>query len=339
MTPWDEYVEALGAYLCQAPEGAIVTLQAPGHRHLLYSRKDGQLVGFFTDKNRSGDEWRVTAADAEVLRQLGWFPGASPSTWAASLPEPSRDRVYNMAWMGVTSMVKVFRVSSPGEIVPTAKQSDRELDVSSLRFPLTSPVQLDTSGWRAEADGFWIDERTGAGIKLIVQDFPLTEPYWLDDLDHARAKLAHDYGKVGGLIQADAVTIGAARGMAQLFKVQDPRRQHGLSFCVSLYLAKATRTVCVNYVIDESGTTGERETLVMMKLGNFLQSEKHPYAPDLQGRLPYLRSDEEAWDEQFPDHALSRARRWIRGIDRRLKLDRDFALAPDFLGTTRAGRD
>jgi hypothetical protein len=125
--------------------------------------------------------------------------------------------------------------------------------------------------------------------------------------------------------------------MAQLWKQPILDQEHGVVFGVGVFLAKASRTASINYFMDDRGfgATGTRESVVMVKLRNFFQQEPHPYDPELHGRLPFLRADDEVWDEQFPGHPLACVRAWLRDIDRIVTVDPAFAALPDFRGTTR----
>ena len=177
-------------------------------------------------------------------------------------------------------------------------------------------------------------------MSLDILDRALGEPYWLDDLDLARRKLARDYAQIGCLIEANPITVGGVRGMTQLWKMPAPAPQgHGFHFGVSVYLAKTTQTVEIMHGMDETrlGKTGMREVLVAVKLQNYDHAHRalHPYDPELHGRLPFNRSDDEVWDEQFPGHPLTCVRAWLRGLDRIVTVDPAFAALPDFRGTTR----
>jgi hypothetical protein len=194
---------------------------------------------------------------------------------------------------------------------------------------------LDSTGWeRGDQPGMWIDPKTGAKIGLEIKNSALTEPYWLEDLEWARRELAKAYGEMGCLIEAEPIWIGQAQGMAQIFKVPHPGREKGLLFGMSLFLAKSSQTVIVKYMNDEGPVTGVREAMAMAQLG--IPFTDHPYAPGLNGKLPYNRTDDASLDFQFPDHPLTQARQFLRVLDRRLRLNPTFVTLPDFRGTTRS---
>jgi hypothetical protein len=197
--------------------------------------------------------------------------------------------------------------------------------------PGAAPVTLDTAGMP--------DTPGRQGVDML--DHALAEPYWLDDLDLARRHLAREWAPIGCLIEANPITVGGVRGMAQLWKHPVPGQEQGLVYGVSVFLAKTTQTANIMYFMDERllGMTGIRESVVASKdpamLQDLLDRKPHPYDPELHGRLPFNRSDAEVWDEQFPGHPLTCVRAWLHDLDRIVTVDPAFAGLPDFRGTTR----
>ncbi|QIS20896.1 hypothetical protein [Nocardia terpenica] len=57
-----------------------------------------------------------------------------------------------------------------------------------------------------------------------------------------------------------------------------------------------------------------------------------PYAPHVRGDLPYSVADDAQWDQEFPGHALTRARRWFGELSRTARIDPRFAALPPFSG-------
>jgi hypothetical protein len=203
--------------------------------------------------------------------------------------------------------------------------------------PRAAPVTLDTTG---------VPDTPGRqGVHIL--DHALAEPYWLEDLDLARRYLAREYAPNGCLIEANPITVGGVRGMAQLYKRPISGQGHGLRFGVAVFLAKTTQTANIMYVMDEGRTSGWREAVVTdMRMGEMpvmtkaaldklLMGEPHPYDPGLRGRLPFNPADDEVWDEKFPGHPLTCARAWFRDLDRIVTVDPAFAALPDFRGTRR----
>jgi hypothetical protein len=206
-------------------------------------------------------------------------------------------------------------------------------------IPPAALVTLDTTGM--------LDTPGRQAVDTL--DHALAEPYWLEDLDLARRHLAREYAQTGCLIEANPITVGGIRGIAQLWKHRIPGRKHGLTFGATVFLAKTTQTVYITYFMDEIGITGTRETYVLERLFRQeagttkatmdelmqLAQPPHPYDPELHGQLPFNRADDEMWDEQFPKHPLTCVRAWLRDLDRIVTVDPAFAALPDFRGTTR----
>jgi hypothetical protein len=209
---------------------------------------------------------------------------------------------------------------------------------------MTSPIVIDTTGLVLLTEGRWRDQATGDDTFVSVDDTPLSEPHWLEDLAAARRSLARDHGKAGCLIEAEAVSLGGVPAMLQLVKFPHPDQPNqeiplGYVYMASIWVAKTTCTGKVLYFADESGGfTGARESVVMVRLGmpkDFTQP--HPYAPDVQSKLPYVRADDRAWDSLLPQHPLSRARAWVRKVTRTTVVDPVFAALPTFQPGSRRG--
>ncbi|ROP38168.1 hypothetical protein [Saccharothrix texasensis] len=64
----------------------------------------------------------------------------------------------------------------------------------------------------------------------------------------------------------------------------------------------------------------------------------HPYAPEVEGRLPFHKGDDPRYDPQFADHPLTRVRAWAHHVIRTARVDPRFAaLAPFQPGAVAAG--
>ena len=77
--------------------------------------------------------------------------------------------------------------------------------------------------------------------------------------------------------------------------------------------------------------TGQRESVVASQVGFESCFPPHPYAPDVVGQLPYNVADEAAWDQQFPDHPLTRARAWAHRTIASARVDPQFVALPPFV--------
>ena len=177
-------------------------------------------------------------------------------------------------------------------------------------------IVFDATGLRPEVDGrTWIDPATGDAVSLRVDEGPPFDARWMSDLATLRRGFAGMFAAAGCLIEADLVPFGGARAVYQLIKMPLPNAPSGQVFLSVFTLTKAPRYAQLIFQAPERGTTGVRETVVAVRLGLPTGPQSgHPYDPELRTRLPLLRSDDAAFDAQFPDHPLSRARRWAARV-------------------------
>jgi len=198
-------------------------------------------------------------------------------------------------------------------------------------------ITFDTSGFQARGDGAWENPQTGVFVTVSGDNGPLNEPVWLDNLPGLRRQLAHGYSGMGCLVEADSVRVGngpeAADAAYQLAKAPIPNAQHGLVFIVQFMFAKQGSSFSVMMMAHETGTTGMREAMLMAQLGHEDFFLAHPYDPQLKSKLPFSRADDPAFDAQFPQHPLSRARAWARGFAASAAVNPAFASLPAFYGT------
>jgi hypothetical protein len=197
-------------------------------------------------------------------------------------------------------------------------------------------ITFDTSGFQPRGDGQWENPETGDYVSVSGDNGRLTEPVWLDNLPALRRQLAHEYAEMGCLIEADLVRVGngpeAADAAYQLAKTPIPNAPHGGVFIVQFMFAKQNSSFHVLMMARETGTTGVREALLAAKLGMDDFFLAHPYDPQLKTKLPFSRADDPAYDAQFPQHPLSRARAWARGFAASAAVNPSFAALPPFYG-------
>jgi len=193
------------------------------------------------------------------------------------------------------------------------------------------PITFDTTGFQADPDGrSWSDPQTGDRIALQVSEGPPFDASWMSDPAALRRGFAGMFAEAGCLIQADLVPFGGAQAVWQLVKVPLPNAPSGQIFLSIFTLTKAPQYAQLIYHAPEYGTTGMREAMVMMRLGNpDSWVMPHPYDPDLKTRLPFHRGDDPAFDAQFPDHPLSRARRWAGRTAQSAQVHPQFAALPE----------
>jgi hypothetical protein len=176
----------------------------------------------------------------------------------------------------------------------------------------------------------WFDPRTGDQVSLtyigLVPDIPAP----LADLPLLRRKLAEETAETGSIIEAHVVALDGVPTLFQLIKLPIPGQDTGLAFIAAFTVPRAHCSVVLRIQCAEEHTTGVRESTVAAQVGFEQCFPPHPYAPDVHGQLPYSLADEAAWDRQFPDHPLTRARAWAHKTIATARVDPRFAALPPF---------
>jgi hypothetical protein len=192
----------------------------------------------------------------------------------------------------------------------------------------------DPSGFQPNGDAAWVDPATGDHMSAHYFDLVPNLPAGLGDVPRLRHELAVQTAEVGGLVEAFVVTLGGAPAVLQVVKVPLPDRP-GQAFIASITVPKATASAVLKLIAVEGPTTGAREAMVLSDTiaetgGPDAFYSPHPYAPQTQPKLPWHRADDPRLDERFPDHPLSRARRWLRHTLATARLTPEFAALPPF---------
>ena len=176
----------------------------------------------------------------------------------------------------------------------------------------------------------WFDPRTGDQVSLtyigMVPDLPAS----LDDLPTLRRKLAEETAETGAIIEAHVVQLGGVPSVFQLIKLPIPGQDTGLAFIAAFTLPRANCSAVLRIQCAEGPMTGLRESTVAAQVGFENCFPPHPYAPELRGQLPYNVADDANWDQQFPDHPLTRARAWAHRMLASAQVDPQFAALPPF---------
>ncbi|MFC9999958.1 hypothetical protein [Nocardia sp. NPDC127526] len=191
-------------------------------------------------------------------------------------------------------------------------------------------ISFDTTGLQQRDANTWIDPPTPDTLLLeqfgVVPDLPAP----LEDLATLRARLAEIHARNGCLVEAFVIGVDSQPALLRIEKMPLPNQDHGLVFIASIVIPKADRSIRLMRICPESGTTGIREAVLMTKIGFQSMFPPHPYAPGVKGALPYNLADDIQYDPEFPDHPLTRARRWVARIVPTMRLAPDFAGLPPF---------
>jgi len=196
------------------------------------------------------------------------------------------------------------------------------------RVPGTWPIEFDTTGMRPHDERIWFDPLTGDQVSLTIIESVPDLPASLADVATLRGRLTAETASTGSLIEAHVVELDSVPAVFQLLKLPIPDQEHGLAFIAAFTVPKAECSVVLRVQCTEGQPTGMREAMVVGNLGVDNAFPPHPYAPDVQGLLPFNVADDARWDERFPDHPLSRARAWARQTVASAKVDPAFAALP-----------
>ncbi|MFJ2092939.1 hypothetical protein ACIOEW_27260 [Streptomyces sp. NPDC087901] len=189
---------------------------------------------------------------------------------------------------------------------------------------------VELPGYRPVADDTWANDRDDV-MSLHFFALPPDLPAGLDDGPALRNALTHHTARAGGgLIEASVKKLGELPALRQILKLPLPDRPSGQAFIGSFTVPRAGCSTVVKIQALEQGMTGMREAVVLAKVGPQDYFRTHPYAPDVQGGLPFHVADHAQWDAEFPDHPLTRVRRALDALAQAVSVTPDFAALPPF---------
>ncbi|WP_063778159.1 hypothetical protein [Lentzea aerocolonigenes] len=191
------------------------------------------------------------------------------------------------------------------------------------------PISFDITGFRQLDQTTW-QHANGDHVVLEYYDLVPDLPAGLDDLPKLRHDLAELHSKDGCLIEAHVVQLAGVPALLRIIKVPLPNRPAGQGFLCSFTVPKATCSAVLQLIAPEGPVSGMREAALAPEVGFERWIMQHPYAPQLQGKLPFHAGDDPRFDSRFPDHPLSRARAWAHHVVRTARLDPQFAALPPF---------
>jgi len=185
-------------------------------------------------------------------------------------------------------------------------------------------VRLALPGWHCEAvqDGMWCwRDAQGDFISLVIQSLGVSQLSDEVALQHFSRTLAESSG--GGLIEAHASTGPLGPTVAVIYK---RLLMPAYVYTGMLIAPHAEPPQVWTIVAEEHGTTGVREAIITSELFNaghmtiadYEQSwAKDPYDSEYHGvDRSVLRfvSDDESYDERFPDHPLTKVRQVLAAL-------------------------
>ncbi len=203
-------------------------------------------------------------------------------------------------------------------------------------------VLIPTFGWnKIENSKFvrkWENPEQTAILSLnffsIKPDLPTVK-----DLDYLRSFYRNSISTVnGGLITVDTFTLYYSPVVKTIFKVS--QEEYGMIYIASLTLPFEDYSFVVKIQTVESGMTGLRDSVILNKLlesGEVLFENQEiknwfsdPYDSDFKQGVLMYKSEDEKYDNEFPDHPLTIARRMINKISKEIILSPELASVASF---------
>jgi hypothetical protein len=192
-------------------------------------------------------------------------------------------------------------------------------------------IFFKTTGWREQPGEpphrIWHND-IGDGLGLYYFGIAPDIPAPLESIDQLRQSyrlgLAEDNA---GLVELTAIQLDTIPALKLIAKVaQGP---HGMTYLGSFTIPRRDFSYVLKVQCREYGITGLREAVVfaqelerghvhISKIGQdsrLINWDADPYEPTFAG--PVLRNvaDDERYDSQFPNHPLSRVRRYLNELE------------------------
>lgn len=213
-------------------------------------------------------------------------------------------------------------------------------------MPNIDSITFETGNWQPiEKQPYkivWGDDVKSLSAVLSLEFFsmPPDIPVAITDINGIRfiyRTLANQSG--AGLISADVVEVAGIECVETIFKL--PQDKRGMVYIGSLTVPFEQLSYVVKIQSVERGVTGIREAVILDKLvGEGFQfnivDEKmmgwsaDPYDPDGDYPLTPNLAEDEKYDAQFPDHALTKVRKTLSQIKRTMRLRDELKTLPVF---------
>jgi hypothetical protein len=181
------------------------------------------------------------------------------------------------------------------------------------------PLTFDTGAWRQVRDNSWLD---GNGDAVIVDFFGLRPdlPATLADLQGLRSSMGvQAAAQGGGLVELDVAAVDGTDAVRQIVKLSNFDQEPGVVYigsfvvpraeCCACNASRGLPPGCGTPSSPTSGTGCRRRDPDGARHGRLGAPPVHLRRA---GRSPRNQADDEAWDEHFPDHPLSRVRHSLR---------------------------
>ncbi|RKF30721.1 hypothetical protein BCY88_12730 [Paraburkholderia fungorum] len=152
----------------------------------------------------------------------------------------------------------------------------------------------------------------------------------IDDVDALRAFYRRTTEAAGlALVETELAQLNTLSAVRTLFKARIEQIR-GFAFVGSYTLPFADRSYVIKVQSIEQGVTGMREAAVMVLMGppeidevtgELVGWAQDPYDPDYRAAFMRNQADDQKFDAQFPDHPLSKVRRYLAELESAVRVD------------------
>lgn len=152
----------------------------------------------------------------------------------------------------------------------------------------------------------------------------------IDDLDALRAFYRRMTEANGlAMVETELAQLTTLCSVRTLFKVR-MYQSRGFAFIGSFTLPLADRSYVIKVESVEQGVTGVREAAIMVLVGppaidevtgELIGWAQDPYDPSHRAEFMRNQADDPKFDAQFPDHPLSKVRRYLAELESNVRVD------------------
>jgi hypothetical protein len=203
-------------------------------------------------------------------------------------------------------------------------------------------ISFDTQGLTPQGDdGNQRNWLTPEGDRVTLYHFVKPSPKGATPkhLEYWREKARESCARGGGaLIEAELTTVDGRAMIRDITKV--PQLPSGMGYLGCLSMPFRDFGYLIAVACRERGITGMRDTAIfaeLMQKGEVRLEEgaelaegwmQDPYDPSRKVPPGRNRSEDEIYDDRFPDHPLSQLRRLVRQIETTLRLSDEVRSEP-----------
>lgn len=188
-------------------------------------------------------------------------------------------------------------------------------------------ISLDLEGWELIEEVVTYKRWTNSYGELLSVDFFAAEPdlpKYIEEIGPLRKKYRSLITESNGaIVEIEKDYIQSLLVIRSIFKV--PQKPTGFTFLASYTIPREDFSFVMKVQCPERGVTGVRDTAIFAAL-NFESFEGwfvDPYDPNFYSSVLSNLSDNAEYDEHFPNHPLSRARKTLYDIKEEVVISKE----------------